>query len=62
MDITGAVSSAAIATGAAQTGNTVDVSQQKQAQEIQESQPQEQVPPVEESAPKAEGNTIDVYA
>ncbi len=59
MDITGAVSSAAIATGAAQTGNAVDA---KQTDEVKESQPQEQVQPVEESAAKAEGNTIDVYA
>lgn len=62
MDITGSVSSVANVTGAAQTGNTADATQQKQAQEIKDSQPQEPVQPVEESVPKSDGNTIDVYA
>ena len=59
MDISGAVSSAAVAIGASQTGNAVDA---RQTEEVRESQPQEQVQPVEESAPKTGGNTIDVYA
>jgi hypothetical protein len=62
MDITGSVSSVAQATGAGQTGNAVDASQQKQAEEIKQSQPQEPVKAVEESTPKSDGNTIDVYA
>jgi len=62
MDITGSVSSVAQATGAGQTGNAVDTNQQKKAQEIKASQPQEPVKAVEESASKTDGNTIDVYA
>jgi hypothetical protein len=62
MDITGSFSSVVRATGAAQTGNTLEASQPNLAEEIKNSHPQEQVKPVEESAPKSEGNTIDVYA
>lgn len=63
MDITGSVSSAAVATGAAQTGNAVDLTLAKQAEEIKEAQPKEPVKPVDEStASSDDGNTIDVYA
>lgn len=62
MDITGSVSYVAKATGAAQTGNAAEASQ-KQAEEIRESQPQEQVKEVEEAETKSsDGNTVDVYA